>query len=801
MSNRFEVPGDSSPPSAPSTPDRNSRGSSTSYYFGDNPSTTPAGPPPSSAASFTPAGAPSASYLGSSILRGVTDTSKPQQPNFSSLNPGSSSKNLFPQRRNAPLGRSIQAPKSHQPSRLSKQVVVDDEDDDDDDEVLPDNRAGTFGMTYDESYDDTYDEGAEEIGGKEGADEGGDAMEDDGRYDVEEDLWLDMQEDAARGTAMAAEDSDLMMFTTPAANERVRREAEDIARASAMQSVTRRREYKFASLAKDLYTQMGYASITEPPELILRTEAEVARLYDDGVGEADDAQKLDDALATVAGRVASGWNNYANKLPQSDEEHAAEIGPGPRASPFEKANYLANLALQIHHTRLDDDERSAAEPLPETLFRWLSDHHDLYPNQFEHINRHKPSPACHSLFWQSVFIALLRGNVGEARQLLSNAGWGHVRRGHRGEYAYTGQALDNVERAVQDTCSMLENCPGTDGNWEIFGSDWTLFRIRARGALEQLRRFAEGRDGALGDSTLADSMRGRQSVAGLARKAESRVPWDIYENLNIVFEIVLGSQDAILEAAQDWCEATVGLFGWWDEGKSSESLRFSRSQSLILPSHQAETESYLDRLARAFQTAVESDFHFNSLNPVEVGMACVFEDNTKGLVGLLRAWSLPIATAVVEIASLAGWLPPHLPSGLFAMGDLDMDDLEVLGMDPGSPDEVDGIKDNTLIQYAQELANFSEMATVKDKSGASRNGWELAINVLGRMDSPERSEEMVAELVQNLLQNLDVESGPTVDKVWRLLNELGMIPLAEETAEVSKSSIYRLTYIHMRSRD
>jgi len=664
---------------------------------------------------------------------------------------------------------------------------VDEEEED----ALPDNRAGTFGMSYDDTYDDTYDEtydeGAEDGGEREDG-QGDDAMDADAHGDAEDDMWLGMQEGPARGGSPGAEDSDLMMFATPAANERVRREAEDIARASAMQSVARRREHKFAPLAKDLYGQMGYAAIAEPPELILRTEAEVARLYDDGVGEANDAQKLDDTLATAAGKLASLWKSYADKLPQSDEEHGAEIGPGPHASPFEKANYLANLALQIHHTRLGEDERLATEPLPETLFRWLSDYHNLYPGQFDDINKHRPSPACHGLFWQSVFIALLRGRVVDAQELLRNAGWGHVRRGHRGEYAYTGQALENVERAVQDTCDMLNNCPGVEGNWEIRGSDWTLFRLRARGALEQLRRFAEGRDSSFGDSTLSDSTRGRQSVAGLARKAESRVPWDIYENLNIVFEIVLGSQGAILEAAQDWCEATVGLFGWWDEGKTSnsENLHFSRSQSLLLLPQQTESEGYLDRLARAFQTAVESDFHFNSLNPVEVGMACVFEDNTKGLIGILRAWSLPIASAVAEIASLGGWLPAHQPSGLYAMGDLDMDDLEVLGMDPGSPDEMDGIKDNTLIQYAQELANLKEMSSAKDKSGTFRDGWEVAITVLGRMDSPERSEEMVGELVQSLLEHLDVDSGVTVDKVWRLLNELGMIPLAEETAEVRR---------------
>lgn len=602
-----------------------------------------------------------------------------------------------------------------------------------------------------------------------------------------EDLWLNMQQDAGNADIMFGDDTDLLLNATPAANARVLKEAEDIYRMStAQQSVARRREHKFAPLAKDLYTQMGYAQINESPELIVETDAQISLLYDNGVGVSDDADQLDDTLANVAGSVAGKWQAYADSLPKSDKEHPAVIGPGPNTTPFEKANFLANLALQLHHTRFTADGRLRPEPLTETLFRWQEHNHNFYPAQFDEIKRHNPSPACHSLFWQTVFISLLRGRVDKARTLLREAGWGHVRVGHRGDYAYTGQALSNVERAVADTCGMLEECPALENNWDIFSSEWTLFRHRARSLLERLRRFAEGRDASLADSTgsFADSSasRGRQSLAGMARKAESQVPWDIYENLNIIFEIVMGSRNAILAAAVDWCEATVGLFGWWDESKSDKPVPRSSSQSLLLPNLERSTDSYLERLARSFQTA-EAVFPINTFDPIHVGMACIFEDNAKGLIGILRAWSLPIAAAVAEIASLAGWLPPHRRNALYGMEDLDMDDLDVLGMDPGSPDEVDGIKDNTLIIYAQELANFKELSSLKDDSGAPLDGWELAIRVLGRMDSPERSDEIVQMLIQELLQTLDVDSGATVHKVWRLLSDLGMLDYAQETAE------------------
>ncbi|KAH6649925.1 hypothetical protein F5144DRAFT_636218, partial [Chaetomium tenue] len=832
---------DPDPPALPSTPDRaNHRGKQPSsrpnpttadplYTNASHRSTTPSGPPPpsargggagggneddddedphnSSTASFTPAGAPSASYLGSSLLRGMSTArgagggggggGREQQParglsrgglftgigggfesagGFTGL--GDGKKNLFAgtgaQKRNAPLGRSIIRGPGHarQPSRLSRAVAVDEEEESPrlgGRGPAPAPASKTFGVPFDDDDDEEGDS----------------------------DMWLDLPSTAGIGAGLPTigDESDLLMMATPAATERVRREAEDIFRASSFPAggPVRRTEYHYAALAKDVYQQMGTAQVTETPQVILGTENLLAMLYDEGVGEAEDEEKMDDTLATVSAKVAALWKGHVDKLPRRTEDHAAEIGPGPHASPFEKANYLANLALQIHHTRYEESGMARAEPLPETLFRWLNEYHDMYGNQVEEILRYRPSPACHSLFWQAVFIALLRGKVSDAARLLYQAGWGHVRRGQRGEYAYVDRALENVQRAVDETIGVLESCPGYDGNWEIWNSDWTLFRVRAQGSLEHLRRFAEGKDSAFGESTFSasnTSARGRQSMAGLARRAESQVPWEIYENLNIVFDIVLGQQGAILEAAQDWLEATVGLFGWWDERKShtdkpfSMSQSLSRSQALVLASTPAaDTDSYLDRLAHTFHLAVESDFHFNSQNAVEIGMACLFEDNIKGVIGLLRGWSLPVAAAVAEIASLGKWLPPHQPSGVFGLEDLDMDDLEVLGMDPDAPDEIDGIKDSTLVQYAQALADYDGLSTVKDRLGVSREGWELSISVLGRMDSPERSEEMVRDVVEHLVQELHVDSNATVDRLWLLLNELGMIEFAEDTTE------------------
>lgn len=823
----FRVPDDDDD-NLPSTPDHGRYGKA-GGLFGNLPSSTPAVAPPSQASS-TPAGAPSASFMNSSLMK-ATGASPTQNPFAISgldgntppvknpfANAGSAPKSnpfaskppktLFaakPKPKSSiPLSRSLRSSQIRKPSRLREEMVEDDEEEDADydeeeEQPPPRNTTGSFGVSYEddsdgedeEQEDGEYEESFRPTGNRSAKAfmedfEEYSGEEEDAEGEAEGDMWLDMEQGGAYENQDLGDMSDLMMLNTPAADERVFREAEGIFRATAGRSGMRRHSFKYATYARDIYGQSEYAAVAEPPELILDTESLVARLYKDGFGVEEDDARLDETLATVTGQLTGLWKQYVDNLPLRSEEHATEIGPAPNAEPFEKATFLATLALQIHHTRTGENGKMT-EPLPETLFRWLSEYHNPYPNQVEEVLRCKPCPAGHTMFWPTVCMALLRGQVTDAQTLLLNAGWEKVKANRRGELEYTGRALENVRRAAEETFTMLEECPAKKGNWDVWNSDWALFRIKARGKLGQLRQFAEGKNARAFDVDPAES---HQSLAAAARKAESQVPWEIYENLNVVFEIALGAPDVILETAQDWCEATVGLFGWWDETRSEMKPQFSASQSLVLASQNNGVDGYMERLARSFQTAVDAEFHFNLMNPVEVGMACVFEDNAKAVIAILRTWSLPVAAAVAEIASLGRWLPQHQSSALYAFEDLDMEDLEVLGVNPQDPDETDGIKDNTLIQYAQELANYKEMSSVRDRFGVPRDGWEVAIHVLGRMDSAKRSEDTVGELVESILQEINVNSSEMVDKVWRLLNELGMIQFAEQVAEVSCNPTY-----------
>ncbi|KAI6748865.1 unnamed protein product [Fusarium graminearum] len=784
MAARFIV--DSSPPGspAPSTPPRGTGFS----FLPEHPTTTPGGPPPpSSVASTTPAGAPSLSFMGSSFSHGMSNT-KPL--NLGVSNNTGSGRSLFGRNSTTsnPLARSI---RGRQPSGLSRQFSVTEEEDEDQEQYveeemeLPPHRGSLFRMsTAPEERPREVDAEieryiAQDIAGHDGED--AEYEDEEHAFDrgssEEADMFLNMRhDDRAYGQPMIGDESDLMVLNTPAATSRVRREAESIFRQTSTHlGMSGRPEgFQFASIAKNLYNQYEPAQIVEPADMILDTEQLVCRLYEEGVGTEEDFEKMDNSLSNITFRLTELWNKCVDGLPQPEGEDFASVGPGLNTEPFEKAAYIAQLILRMHHTRFDNDtDEEKTPPLPEIMFDWMQKSHNLYPDQVRDISRHSPSPACHSLFWQTVRCSLLRGDVRSASYLLREAGWEHVRRGPRGDYAYIGKSLENVRRFAAAAADVLDQSPAARSEWDIWNSNWTLFRIQARGSLNRMTLFAEGKEQDVQD--LMDDPQ-PQSLSSMARKASSQIPWDIYENLQTVYGIILGNHEDIMEVAQDWCEATIGLFGWWDDGNQRhKALRFSQSQ-LRASSRFAGSEDYFDRLATAFHMVTGSDLNPNVMNPVEVAVASAFEGNVNAVLGFLRIWSLPLACTVAEVASLGEWLPaPDVPS-LFPTDSLDMDDLALLGVTQPGPDELEGIKDTTLVLYARELAGIEELSPERD-------GWEMAIQVLGRMDSPEKSEETVGELLRDLLDMLTENSGPTVDKIWAILNDLGMINYAEETAE------------------
>jgi hypothetical protein len=195
-------------------------------------------------------------------------------------------------------------------------------------------------------------------------------------------------------------------------------------------------------------------------------------------------------------------------------------------------------------------------------------------------------------------------------------------------------------------------------------------------------------------------------------------------------------------------------------------------------------------LAQAFYlaTAESTEFQVNTVDAIEVGLASIFESNVEAAVGIMRSLSSPVSAGVVEIASIAGWLPRAETQNLIDMNSsLDQDDMDVLGLNRPS-EQPEGIKDTTLIAYAEGLAELKtlESTPTSEHPRVVREGWEIAIEVLARLDSAELSEKQVGHLIRDL----PLDEGAVVDKLWRLLNDLAMTSHAEHVAEVSQVYCY-----------
>lgn len=544
---------------------------------------------------------------------------------------------------------------------------------------------------------------------------------------------------------------------------------------------------KFQAIAKDLYNEMEVPPVDESDDLVLNTEITIARLYAEGIGATDEEDTLHEALNIIPGELIKLWEDYyKNTTPYNSEEYFSTIGPGPQASDFAKANFIASLALRIHHppklTRTLGSFDHKVTPLPQILLGWMDEHHRPYVSQVEEIQTHRPSPANHPLFWDTIFNSLLRGKILAVINILKDAGWRHARNEtddlkSQSQYGFSGVALSNIERVIHAVVEVLGQCPAVHGDWNIRSSDWQLFRLKIAQSLGALKTFAEGNSKDRHADDFGESM-GDSTYGMRARKAESQVPWHIYQNLVTLYSLMIGDKSAIIETSQDWLEATVGLLVWWDESKDDRRLALGKSQTFRV-NKESDEESYIRKLRKSFNavTNTSPDFQVNSADEVQVALASVFDGDNESVIGFLRGWSGPVSSAVAEVASLGGWLPRAEEKSLITMEGFEQEDFETLGLGTSSS-KSEGVKDMTLTAYAGSLSQRGQLRS-SSRPQIIREGWELAIAVLGRLDSTSRSEEMVGDF----LGNFALESSNTVDKLWRLLNDLGMGRHAEDTAE------------------
>ncbi|KAL8942822.1 MAG: hypothetical protein Q9216_001437 [Gyalolechia sp. 2 TL-2023] len=831
MSRRFEVPLSSSPPSTPDA--RRSLDKSHEFTtYAPHPSTTPAGPPPSATNSFTPAGhPPPSSVFGNSQPKSGDRLFSSQPSSINVLAPRSNGQIKFPginkPRQQAWVGsasisslgstplqpaqnvRTFAIPNSSSPIDLTTTSDHEEEDDDYEDEM-------------DEEYEESNGDPSELM----------DENAKSNSFTAKPGLnGIPLKPSIANGSLASPSGIDWgrsnfgssVGADTPRSTKRLRDNttAYDVSVQQRPPAKRQKKESAIPGIIHNISTNLGTATLEETEHIILETESWFERINRDYDLPEDREKVVENALPKATQALCNLWRTRRAQLRVDvniEDDIVMGIGPDEDADPLQKATFIAPLLLQLHHpppvtgkqvfassksfrmshpaAGLDSSQPpTRPTPLPKVFHDWLETHHNPYGSAITDLRIHYPNPTAHINYWDILFNMLLRGKVFDVVETLrkSNFQYARTARDENGSNGYKGVMLKNIGTAVSRMARVFEECPiQREDDWTLTGNGWKLFRKRIEQALADLTVFVEGDSEEQGRAVPEFEapnfgVRNDSSTFGRSiREAERRVPSIIYENLKTMYGIVLGKTPEIVSSAQNWVEATLGLTIWWDgEDDDDENLgasfRVSR-QSFQRSQMRADrtvdlnpTAAYVRRLAAAFERVTDDDdpdlFQINSNDSVEVGLASVFEGNVEGVIELLHSWSLPVSSAVAEIAYLGGWF--ESPTRPEKMGGFNQNDLMVLsyGQQEGGL-TCDGI----LIDYAEALFKRASLKSLASEKKVE--GWELSMQILSRLDD----EELGINKIGELLQKLPLTSDKRVDKLLDLCHGFGLDREASDIA-------------------
>ncbi|KAL9604282.1 MAG: hypothetical protein Q9219_000680 [cf. Caloplaca sp. 3 TL-2023] len=831
MSGRFAVPLSSSPPSTPDSRQPFGKGhSSKGNSFFSHPSTTPAGPPPSTANSFTPAGQPPpSSIFGSSQLKSGNRlfTSKlgannglMSRSNVQSKASGIEQSQQHAWEQSANISSLTSTPL--RPSQGGKTFAVPD---------LSSSIGPAATSDDEEDISDDMDQDYEESDGALS-----DLLPDD-------DLRLSSltrkaglspippKSIIANGSlpSLGGIDRGKSNFGssnglgTPRSTKRLR-DSTFLPNVSTQQrppAKRQKRDSAIPGIIQKFSTGLGTAKLSESDHLILKTESCIEQIYQAEALSEGREKAVEDILPLTVNGLCSLWRSREGESSQDvhmEDDVVMGIGPGEHAGHLQKAKFIAPLLLQLHHpppvtgkqafassgsfrmsqpaAGLDSSKPPRrATPLPKVLRDWLEKNHNPYGSAMTDLRIYQPNPTANGNYWDILFNMLLRGKVLDVVETLKNSNFQYARtaRDEKGSDGYQGMMLKNIGTMVSRMARVFEECPILrEEDWKITGNDWRLFRNRVEQALANLTVFVEGSNEEQERAVPAleapnfGLQRSTSTLGRSVREAERKIPSIIYDNLRTLYGIILGKTPEIVSSAQDWVEAAIGLTIWWDgEDDDDESLAASllRSQHSLRRSHIRDSRTvdlnpiaaYIRRLAAAFERVTDDEdpdlFQINTSSSVEVCLASVFEGNIEGVISLLHGWSLPVSSAVAETANLGGWFQSSAKPE--KMGGFSQSDLMVLSY--GEQDE--GLNcDDILINYAEAL--FAR-DSVKLPNSVEIEGWELSMQILSRLDD----EELGIKKVGELLQRLPLTSDKRVDKILRLCQDFGLAREASEIAE------------------
>lgn len=536
------------------------------------------------------------------------------------------------------------------------------------------------------------------------------------------------------------------------------------------------------NLARDLGSRSHPAPLREPDEAIMQTE-NVLRSLEDQLQYLKTNNDVQETVAAASRHLLARWQRFAEAARPSFE--SPDVGPPSTASLMSKANYLVSLFLILRHPPPSTD--GDLTPTPKLLLDWLDQFHVSYDELFHSVASHESNCTASPIFWGAIQSFVLRGKLQFVMQLFADADFKYAASAvddGSDTPGYKGAQLQSIQSVIYRTRVLLNSCPAIqNGDWNVAGPEWDVFRTRVEAELDALNDLAAGHEEEDDDDSFeAESFGirkpGTNLLTKLGRQSTSTIPWSIFTGLKIVYNILLGSSEEIVAQSQDWLEAVTALTIWWDGTAEAAvaqwSFDVSRANNMADDDDNDDINPYLTRLRDSFLSVTSPDIknsqlRMNTMSPVEVGLGNILQGNVTGALIILRTLSQCIAASVAEIGAQAGWLEHDSqvrPAGL------NEDDLMVLSY--GAPKH--GVsKDELMLGYAEALFSKPELAIQEE---VPVEGWEVALSVVSRLDDREATHNAVS----NFIDNLDVVSQDRAEKLTELCSGLG---LKEEARKVS----------------
>lgn len=557
---------------------------------------------------------------------------------------------------------------------------------------------------------------------------------------------------------------------------------------------TKQSQYDLTNMAKGLTPIVERPSLREPDDVILGTQELLEKLHESVTSTAP--ERRSELLGEVSRELLRVWEASAHSTKDQSLVDAHE---------------LTSLLLSIHHptpiSRQQQPQQSSLSlvtrrseparytPIPRVLLDWLNKFTPAI-SEIALVLREHEGYSAHEAFWDAVLFSVARGNFADALKLLKGANFAVAETAAAdglGDDGYSGDHLYNTNQVVHAAIELLHECPAVaSDDWDVRGHDWSIFRKRVQLAMKDLQEYAEG--GSQNRHSISQNFEAQHfglsqsqndfNLSVASRKAESRVPWSIYENLGRLYRQLLGGEEDIMAVAGDWLEAVIGLTVWWNgdeedfpQGSFAASRRSVTRSQRVRDVDVTPIKAYCDRLAASFAAVVESkeeEFGIDPTDRVEVALACVFDDNIEGVLHIVRSWSLLVASAVAEVASSGDWF--RRPGGI--LDQFDESDLMVLSYNNQQP-RTGLSKDDLLIAYADQLASRDVLRSADNK--VVREGWEMAVRVLERLEDHQRRDSRI----EAIFRDLKLDSPERVDKITRLCHSMGLPKHAQNIALVS----------------